>query len=228
MRNCMGLLILLLLGGEVLSSAPGADIEFLTQELPWGVVDKPYSPPPLETRSSGACPSGGVGFAVVSGTLPPGIQFSRLGALRGTPLRTGSWEIAVRVSNECTWTARHFVLVVTGAPVLTVSPQRLVFEQGFNEQELRVSSTWPRLNYSVTTSVPWLKAEPARGFTPREGSGLDADFVRVIVDPKGLSPGRHTAQLAFSAWQAATQPMVEVQVVIAPAPSGSPTSASQP
>src|SRR6185503_13836373 len=87
----------------VLPPLHGADIEFVTQELPWAVLRKGYSPSPLETRSSGACPLGGIGYAIVSGELPPGLQLSRLGYLSGTPLEPGSFEIAVRVSNGCTW-----------------------------------------------------------------------------------------------------------------------------
>ena len=227
----MKILILVLFGLSVPSRTHAADIEFVTQELPWAVVDKPYSPPPLETRSSGACPLGGVGYAVVSGVLPPGIQFSRLGVISGTPRRTGSWEIAVRVSNGCTWTARHYVLVVTGAPVLSVTPAVLAVQgkvvEGRGVQPLRVSATWPMLPYTVASSAEWLAATPERGFTPRQGSALDADFVQVRTNPGGLPPGRHTAKLTFSAWQAAPV-VVEVQVVIAPASTGIPTSVSQP
>ncbi len=219
-------LISVLLGFSVLPCI-AADIEFVTQELPWAVVDKPYAPPPLEIRSSGACPLGGVSYAVVSGVLPPGIQFSRLGAISGVPLHTGTWEIAVRVSNGCTWTAKHFFLVVSGAPILSVSPAALVI-QDTNEHTVRVSATWPKLIYTITSSAAWLTAIPERGFTPREGSALDADFVRVYVDPKGLPPGRHSARLMFSAWQGATQPAVEVVLVIRRASSESPTNVSPP
>lgn len=223
----MKILISVLLAFSVPSPASAADIEFATQELPWAIVDKPYSPPPLEARSSGACPLGGVAYVVVSGVLPPGTQLSRLGVISGTPRRTGSWEVAVRVSNGCTWTARHYVLVVTGAAVLTVTPTAIVLE-GAATATLRVSATWPKLTYSVTSNAAWLTATAERGFTPREGSALDADFVQVRTNAVKLPPGRHFAQLTFSAWQAAAPFVVEVQLVIPPASTGIPTSASQP
>jgi hypothetical protein len=184
-------------------------------ELPWAAVEKPYQPPPLEVRSSGACPIGGTGFTIVSGALPPGIQFSKLGYLSGTPLRTGSWEFAVRVSNGCTWTARHYTLVVNGAPMLRVTPEKLdLAGTALAEKIIQVSSTWPKLNYSVTSSEQWLKAEPERGYTPREGSALSSDFVRIRVDSTGMKPGRYAGKLMFSAWQAANHPAVIVEVTV--------------
>src|SRR5437868_6941240 len=61
---------------SVLAPMRAADIEFVTQEMPWAVLDKAYSPPPLEARTSGACPSGGISYAVISGVLPPGLELS--------------------------------------------------------------------------------------------------------------------------------------------------------
>ena len=200
---------------SVLSLAVAADVEFVTPDLLWAIADKPYSPPPLEARSSGACPLGGLGFAVVSGSLPPGIQLSRLGYFSGTPLRIGSWEFAVRVSNGCTWTARHYVIVVTGAPVLTVVPTKVEFSgTTAMENAVQVSSTWPKQSYSITSSAPWLKIDPEQGFTPRQGSALTGDSVRIRVDLTGLKPGRHSATLTFSAWQAANVPVVDVELTI--------------
>jgi hypothetical protein len=203
--------------GALLVPTPvhAADIEFITQELPWAAVDRPYSPPPLQTRSSGACTSGGVGYTVVSGSLPPGVSLSSLGYFSGTPLRTGSWEFAVRVSNGCTWTARHFVLVVSGAPILTVEPRSVTFATGQTLlQTLRVAATWPKLGYTVTSSAGWLKADPDHGFTPRQGSALAFDSVRLRVEPAGLKPGRYFATLTFTAWQALEAPVVSVELVI--------------
>ena len=64
---------------SVLPPLDAADIEFVTPELPWAILHKGYAPPPLAARASGACPLGGISFAVVSGELPPGLHLSRLG-----------------------------------------------------------------------------------------------------------------------------------------------------
>jgi hypothetical protein len=107
--------------------ARAADIEFVTQDLPWAIIDRPYSLGPLQVRSSGACPLGGVGYSVVGGVLPPGLEMSKLGYFSGSPVRTGVFPFAIRVSNGCTWVAQRFALTVTGAPIITVEPQRLAF-----------------------------------------------------------------------------------------------------
>jgi hypothetical protein len=202
----------------VLSPLQAADIEFLTQELPWAIVDKSYSPPPLEVRTSGACTSGGVSYAVVSGSLPPGLQLSQLGYLSGVPLRTGSFEIAVRVTTGCSWTTKHFVMISTGAPVLSETPSRLQFRgrsgQILAEQLFQVSSTWPKLPYRLTSNADWLTAVPDRGFTPRDGSALVNDTVHVRVDPSHLKPGRYQAVIAVSAWQAAEAVRVTVDLTV--------------
>jgi BACON domain-containing protein/putative Ig domain-containing protein len=185
----------------VLASLHAADIEFITQELPWAVLRKGYSPPPLETRSSGACPLGGISYAVVSGELPPGLQLSRLGYLSGTPLEPGSFEIAVRVSNGCSWTAKHFILTVTEAPVLSADTPRLLLEtksaleaKSAEEQTVKLSSTWPRLAYQVASNSDWLTATPAQGFLP--------DSLRVNAATRSLKPGRYQGEITVSAWQA--------------------------
>ncbi len=192
----------------VLLTARAADIEFLTEELSWAVVDKGYAPPPLEARTSGACTSGGISYAVVAGELPPGLQLSRLGYFAGVPLRTGKFEIAVRVATGCSWTTKHFVLVSTGAPVLSGTPLKLEFRSGAGqpqappEQVFRVSATWPRLAYQVSSGADWVTATPDRGLTPRAGSALTDDAVHVRVDPSHLKPGRYEAVISVSAWQA--------------------------
>ena len=221
------LLVLGILG--VLYPARAADIEFATQELSWAVVDKPYSPPPLEVRSSGACPLGGVGFSLVGGVLPPGVAFSKLGYFSGSPLRTGEFGFAIRVSNGCTWTSKRFTLTVTGAPVITVAPQHLSFN-GAGEKLLRISATWPRLSYSATANADWVKISPAHGFTPRPTSALTGDDVVVTVDPGTLKPGHYSAKITIAAWQALEAPWasVELEVTAKREPSGSPTSVSLP
>jgi hypothetical protein len=217
----------------VLRPLCAAEIEFVTQELPWAVVDKGYAPPPLEARTSGACTSGGISYAVVSGVLPPGLQFSRLGYISGVPLRTGTYEMIVRVANGCTWTTKHFTLISTGAPVLSGTPQKLEFRWSVGqktaplEQVVRVSATWPRLAYRATSSADWLTLAAEHGYTPRQTSALAGDEVHVRADPTRLKPGRYPAVITVSAWQAleALRIPVELTVTESPAPSGNPTSA---
>jgi hypothetical protein len=202
----------------------GVEIEFLTPELPWAVADKGYLPPPFEVRVSGKCPLGGVGYTLAGGKLPPGIQLSRLGYLSGVPLHTGSFEFGVQASNGCSWTAKRFILVVTGEPIFTLKPARFEFqwitgEAPPPEQILHVSATWPRLPYQIFIStegseVDWLKATPEHGFTPREGSAMDEDQVHVRIDTSRLKPGHYSAALSVSAWQAPSPSPIAVDLSV--------------
>jgi hypothetical protein len=193
------------------------EIEFVTGDLPWAVSEKGYEAPPLEVRVSGSCPIGGVGYSVVSGRLPPGIQLSRLGYFSGAPLHTGEFVFTIRASDGCGWTGKQFTLVVTGAPLITVAPLRLSFEckagETPKEQEVHVSATWPRLAYRLTvSSAAWLTAAPEHGTTPRQGSAMSHDVVHVRVDTTGLKPDHYKATITVSSWQA-LQP-VEVEVAL--------------
>lgn len=186
--------------------APTTEIEFVTDELPWAVAEKGYEAPPLEVRVSGSCPIGGVGYAVVSGSLPQGIQLSRLGYFSGAPLHTGEFAFTVRASDGCGWIGKQFKLVVTGAPLITVTPLGISFEckagETPQEQQMRVSATWPRLAYRLTLSnAAWLTATPDHGATPRQGSAMADDIVHLRVDTTGLKPGHYTATVTVSSWQ---------------------------
>jgi hypothetical protein len=227
-RTILRRLVFLVLGlGGVLCMAQAADIEFVTQELPWAIADKPYSPLPLEIRASGKCPLGGIGFSVAGGELPPGLELSDLGYFSGTPLRTGDFDFGISVSNGCARAARRFTLTVTGAPVLTASPEKLYFA-GAGVKHLQISATWPKLSYLVTSSADWLKVGPVHGFTPRVSSAFSGDDIVVTVDPALLKPGQYSARITIAAWQAleAASVTVELEVSTKPESSETPTSVS--
>jgi hypothetical protein len=216
---CMSAAISVLLNAFVLLLFNTTEIEFVTVDLPWAVPEKGYEAPPLEVRVSGSCPIGGVGYAVVSGVLPPGIQLSRLGYFSGSPLHTGEFPFTVRASDGCGSTTKQFKLVVTGAPVLTVTPAKVWFETkaGENppEKDVRVSATWPRLAYRLTVSnAAWLTATPEHGSTPRDGSAMAQDIVHVRVDTVGLKPGHYSASITVSCWQMAQPARIDVELVV--------------
>ncbi len=195
------------------------EIEFVTADLPWAIAEKGYEAPPLEVRVSGSCPHGGVGYAVVSGALPPGVQLSRLGYFSGAPLHTGEFKFTIRASDGCGWAGKQFTLVVTGAPVITVTPLRMSFvcKAGETppEQQVRVSATWPRLAYRLTTSeAAWLTATPEHGAMPREGSAMGFDIVHVRVDTAGIKPGHYSASIEVSSWQVLQPVRIEVELTV--------------
>jgi hypothetical protein len=196
------------------------EIEILTVDLPWAIAEKGYEAPPLEVRVSGSCPHGGVGYAVTAGALPPGIQLSRLGYFSGAPVHTGEFAFTVRASDGCGSATKEFNLVVTGAPVLTVTPMKISFtakagEKNPEDRELRVSATWPRLPYRLLVSnAAWLTATPEHGATPRQGSGMATDTVHLRVDTAGLKPGHFTALITVSSWQVLEPIRVEVELTV--------------
>ena len=199
---------------------PGrTEIEFVTADLPWAIAEKGYESPPLEVRVSGSCPIGGVGYAMVSGALPPGIQLSRLGYFSGAALRTGEFIFTIRASDGCGSAGKQFTMVVTGAPVIKVAPMRVSFTtkagETVPEQQVRVSATWPRLAYRLTASNgAWLTATPEHGTTPRQGSGMADDIVHLRVDTTGLKPGHYSATINISSWQVLEPVSVEVELTV--------------
>jgi hypothetical protein len=209
----------------LLSSAlrAGSEVEFVTEELPWAVVGKEYSPAPLEVRIAGRCPAGGVGFAVVSGTLPPGLKLSRLGYFSGTPKQIGQFEFSVKAVNGCSWTGKFFALLVTDAPRLAATPVTLsaTCPQGVNPppMAIQVVGSWPDLAYQVSISgAGWMTATPERGRTSREAAprrigAVHSDDIAVRFNTSGLKPGRYTALVVVSAWQAEPV-MVPVELTV--------------
>jgi hypothetical protein len=198
---------------------PTTEIEFVTTDLPWAIAEKGYEAPPLEVRVSGSCPHGGVGYAVVSGELPPGIQLSRLGYFSGAPLHTGEFKFTVRASDGCGLARKEFNLVVTGAPMIIVKPMRISFackaEETPAEQQILISATWPRLAYQMTTSnAAWLTATPEHGSTPRQGSAMANDIAHLRVDTTGLKPGHYTASITISSWQVLKPVRVDVELTV--------------
>jgi hypothetical protein len=182
------------------------EIEFVTEALPWAVVHRGYAVAPLEVRVSGMCPLGGVGYTIVGGAPPPGVELSRLGYFSGVPARTGSFAFNVRVSNGCSWTAKRFTITVADPPVFKIEPTHLVFDdKSPGEQDVHVSAAWPKLAYDVAGSADWLKIKLQHGFTPD-------DVVHVRVDASQLKPGHYSATLTFSAWQAAASPPLSVEL----------------
>ncbi len=195
------------------------DLDLTTRELPWAIVDQLYSFGPLEVAGGGRCPVGGLGFAVISGSLPPAVRLSQAGYLSGTPARIGSYWFAVRVANGCSRATRWIELKVTGAPILQVSPDRIRFvadDGPLLPQLVRVSSSWPNLEYQATirSGKEWLKASPRKGITPKSGDAFDADVLELVVDPKGLKVGFYRGEVVIAAWGAVEAQMLKVEFVV--------------
>jgi hypothetical protein len=199
-----------------LRAAASGEVELLTEDLPWAVVDRAYSPAPLDVRVTGRCPAGGVGFAVVSGVLPAGLKLSRLGYFSGVPTQTGLFEFNVRAVNGCSWAGRVFSLLVTNPPKLKATPEQLSVASTPGSDPhgatIHLTASWPRLAYLVSVAYAeggsnWLMAIPEHGATsresvPRQLSEVPSDEIELRFNATGLKPGRYTARVSMVAWQA--------------------------
>jgi hypothetical protein len=195
----------------------GEAIEIRTLELPWAVVNTGYRSP-IETGVDGRCPDSDVIVTLHQGTLPRGFEI-RAGYLFGTPKEVGRFHFSVRAANNCSSVVKDLELIVTGKPVLRVSPGELAFryragEAGPAPLTAQVSASWPELPYSIQVDAPWLTAKVRAGVTPGTASGLASDEVSLEIDPKNLAPGTYRASVRFSTWLGANSPVVAVTLTV--------------
>jgi hypothetical protein len=178
-------------------------IEFVTAELPWAPIGKEYAPAPLDVRTSGECPLSGLGFAVIAGALPPGIELSRLGYFSGTASRAGSYDFTIRAANGCSWTAHRFTLLVTEPPALGIRPERIQFQAVVGEgspppQLLHVTATWPHLPYEISISGgDWVKALPDQGRSPGPAGAVKKASSDTSENMRASSPASPKKKKSF-------------------------------
>jgi hypothetical protein len=207
---------ILLLAGSLWAGAP---LQFRSQELPWAVIGAGYTAN-VETQTGGGCPHADIGLALVKGALPRGLELAG-NVITGVSREPGTFTFLVRAANGCGAVEREFTVLVTGRPILRVTPEELTFEYFVGGPEplpksILVSSTWPGIPYSVSGDTPWLHARQSQGATPYPGSAFAGDVVAVQPAPQGLRPGTYEATLVFSAQQVATAPGIRVRLVVRP------------
>jgi hypothetical protein len=190
----------------------GGPIQIRTSDLPWAVVNTPYSSL-IATRVDGRCPSGDASLSLSDGALPRGLEIEG-GYLQGMPKETGTFHFSVRAVNTCSSVVNALELVVTGKPVLRVFPEELSCEYRTGQAgplplTVQVSSPWPDLPYSIQAGAEWL-VRKGGGTTPGAGSGLATDAVSLEIDPKNLAPGVYRTSVRFAAWLGANSPVVSV------------------
>jgi hypothetical protein len=189
---------------------------FLTLELPWAAVGRPYYASVQTTADPRCLNGGGVTLSLVEGELPRGLML-RGGEVTGVPSEVGDYSVAIRASTPCGSADRAFQLTVSGRPILRASPGELVFEYhegdpAPKEQPIVVSGSWPGVPYTIAKSSnsPWLEYSRATGATPERGSAFSGDAVRIRVNPETLPAGTYREILEFSAWDGAEAPRVAV------------------
>src|SRR5215471_11266427 len=90
----------LIFGAGLLLPGNGSAIDFSAPELPWAIVDHPYTTPALAIYGGARCPGGDARFTA-EGLLPPGLAITALGQITGVPRRNGTYSFRVRVSDAC-------------------------------------------------------------------------------------------------------------------------------
>ncbi len=209
----------LILWALVVLSLQGQPVQIRTAELPWAMIGAGYHFT-IETGADGRCPGSDVVVSLQSGRLPRGLEI-RGEYLMGTPRELGKFHVTLRASNTCSATVKAFDLVVTGKPILSVYPEQLSFEAHVGKsrpaaQTVRVSSTWPNLQYLIEMDASWLVPKQPAGVTPDAGAALAADVIPIEVNPKNLPPGVYRTAVKLSTWQGGNTPEVAVMLTILP------------
>jgi len=174
------------------------------ETLPPAVAHQPYHHQ-LPASGTLGCAGFQPHFQLVGGQLPPGISLESDGRLTGEPRRIESGAFTAGISTPCSRHTTDWEWSVRGAPLLVVEPAEITLTGAAPQATALVSSSWPGLAYSITTSTggplpPWLRARPRRGRTPREGSALTGDRLELIADPS-LAPPEASVQLLIHSWQ---------------------------
>ena len=133
----------------------------------------------------------------------------------------GTYQFTLQADNACGTATRQMRLLVTGRPILLVSPRHVVLDQPTGvengpEDVVKVEASWPELPYSVITlnAAPWLSVTPAEGKTPGPESSFTGDRVWLHVNASNLAPGVYHAMLKFYAKSSENAPIVDVTLQV--------------
>jgi len=190
--------------------------------LPPAAVGVPYS---IQFQSSDG-PSTGAVWSVSLGGLPLGLTVDpHTGIYSGTPIRTGTFSLAVSVSFGVALATEQVSLTINaaGPQTLTVSPASLNFTASTGalsgSQNLAISTTTAsavpftvQIDDGQGGSAPgWLNVSPMAGVTP----GL----LRVSLVPPALPVGTYNARIRIGMAGASAPPVdVPVQLTVSNPP----------
>lgn len=187
-------------------------LALLAIALPDALLNRPYVPEARWERVSTRCAMPIPTTRVVGGALPPGLQMTGRGDVEGLPTEPGLFAFTVEISDGCSKRLEQRQIRVMPAPILVAEAETYEYQclQGtpaFSGGLVRISGSAPGRAYTVDLlDAPWLKAAMRDGVIPAEGLALEADTLRLTVDPGMLRPGLYTARLRVSTWQGANTP----------------------
>jgi hypothetical protein len=184
----------------------------LALALPDALLNRPYVPEARWEKVSTRCAMPIPTTRVVGGSLPPGLQMSGRGEVEGVPTEPGDFTFAVEVSDGCARRVEQRRIRVMPAPILLAEAETLEYHcvhgaPPFSGGIVRVSGSAPGRAYSVDVlDGQWLRAAMRDGIIPMEHSSLEADTLRLTVDPTKLAPGVYSARLRVHTWQGVNTP----------------------
>ncbi|WP_027485765.1 putative Ig domain-containing protein [Rhodanobacter sp. OR87] len=125
-------------------------------------------------------------YAIVAGTLPPGVTLSSAGALSGTPTAAGNFNFTVRATDSSTGTGAPFTMsgnytLAVAAPTITLSPGTLPA---------------PAVGNAYSQAITASEASPST-FTYNVSSGLLPTGLSLNVN-SGVISGTPTAGGSFN------------------------------
>ena len=190
----------------------------LALALPDALLNRPYVPEARWEKVSTRCAMPIPTTRVVGGSLPPGLQMSGRGEVEGVPTEPGDFTFAVEVSDGCARRVEQRRIRVMPAPILLAEAETLEYHcvhgaPPFSGGIVRVSGSAPGRAYSVDVlDGAWLRAAMRDGRIPPEQSSLEADTLRLTVDPTKLAPGVYSARLRVHTWQGVNTPELEFKL----------------
>lgn len=124
-------------------------------------VGEPY--PPVQFEVSGGTPP--YVKAVVTGTIPPGMQFTNGGELEGTPTAAGTYQFTLTVTDSAGLIGTDNLTLVVNNAALTISPTQVPSATVDKKYSVRFQATGgtPPYTWSWSGSIPGMQFTSGSG-----------------------------------------------------------------
>jgi hypothetical protein len=179
---------------------PTPPLTIVTSGLSSGTVGMPYS---ATLSASGGTPP--YSWAIVGGSLPPGLSLSSNGAITGTPSSTGSYDFTVQVTDSTTpipQSATRALSIAVGSSQLVVTTYALpsaTFGASYSAT-LSASGGTPPYSWAIVggSLPPGLSLSSNGAITGTPSSTGSYDFTVQVTDSTTPIPQTATVGLSIS------------------------------
>jgi hypothetical protein len=176
------------------ASAPAADMQISTLSVPRGSPGHPYSSD-LATTGQLLDP---VGYEIISGALPAGLNLAAGGTLSGTPTEAGTFSFMVRTGDSATpktVDVEDLQITVVGPIIITRALPIAAPGQPYTYALQGTGGTTPYqwTSSDLATNCPWLSLDPNTGTltgTPA-GTSDSCCFAVTLTDTDNLTDLRN-------------------------------------